>query len=118
MYTQENYLWGLVAYGLAVLLLMPMFWWLSRAVLPWRTARELVRLLVLVLLLTPVRAYEDMSFLAPAWVVAFFEFLQPTTEMGPARALAPLAIALIAVSALYLIGAIARRLLAGGQRAG
>lgn len=113
MYTQENYYWGLVAYGLGVLLLLPMTWWLSRVLLPWRIARDLFRLVALALMLTPVRAYEDVNYLAPAWVVAAFEFLRPTTDMGPARALAPLAMALIAVCGLYLLWVLARRLLSG-----
>lgn len=90
MYSQENYYWGLVCYGLGVAFMLPLLWWLTRLVMPWRPLRTLIRLFCLVVLLTPVRAYTDMSFLAPAWMVAVFESLKPTSIEGPARAVTPM----------------------------
>lgn len=104
MYTHENYTWGLVAYGIGFVLALPLWFKFTRWAIPWAFPRTLARILFAVLLLTPVRAYTDMDFLAPAWLVAMFEFFKPTSVDGPARALTPLVIALMAAFVLALIG--------------
>lgn len=114
MYTHENYTWGLVAYGIGFALALPLWFKLTRLAFPWPFPRTLARLLFAVLLLTPVRAYTDMDFLAPAWLVAFFEFFKPTSVDGPARALTPLTVALAVAFALALAWRFLPRL--GGRR--
>lgn len=113
MYTNENYLWGLVAYGVGFLLMMPLLYKLSRAVLPWRFLRQLFWVLVIAALLTPVRAYTDMAFLAPAWMVALFEFIRPMSQEGPARAVTPIVMAggglLLLMLFLYFLAAFIRQ---------
>jgi len=92
MYSQENYIWGLVAYGMGFLMILPALLWVTRVTVPWQIPRALVRLFFVALLLTPVKAYNDMHFLAPAWVVAAFEFMKPSSVEGPARALTPMVV--------------------------
>lgn len=102
MYTMENYVWGLVAYVLGCLLILPLTWKLSRVLIPWLPPRIIVRLFAAAFLLTPVRAYEDMDFLAPAWVIAGFEMVQPTTVEGPFRAIMPILAVFLALVVLYV----------------
>ena len=113
MYTDENYLWGLVAYGIGFLCLVPLLYKVSTKLLPWRFLRYLFWLLVIAVLLTPVRAYTDMDFLAPAWIVALFEFVRPTSQEGPARAITPIVIAigglLLLLLSSYLVAVFFRR---------
>ena len=101
MYTMENYVWGLVAYGLGCLLILPLTWKLTRVLIPWSPPRVIVRLFAAAFLLTPVNAYEDMDFLAPAWVVAGFEMVRPTTVEGPFRAIMPMLAVFVAALVLY-----------------
>jgi hypothetical protein len=101
MYTEENYFWGLVAYSLAVLCLLPLMYQFSR-LLYWRFLKWLFWLVSLVILLTPVRAYPDMHFLAPAWLVAAFEFVRPASPEGPARAITPVVVGVAAVFLLWI----------------
>ncbi|MAT51591.1 MAG: hypothetical protein CMK32_10455 [Porticoccaceae bacterium] len=116
MYTDENYLWGMVAYGLGCLLLLPPAWIISRRIIPWRIPRNSLRILLLAVLFTPVRAYTDMHFLAPAWVVMAFEFVQPTTPEGPVRALMPLLSVFLGLLVVYLLFTLLRRLLPGNRQ--
>lgn len=102
MYSHENYLWGLVAYGLGFLLLLPLIFTIAKVVMPWRVPRNLILIFLFTLLLTPVRAYTDMSFLAPAWMVTALEIIKPTTPEGAARALTPLAVTYVALSLSYI----------------
>ncbi len=117
MYTMENYVWGLVAYGLGCLLVLPLCWKLTRALIPWTPPRVITRLFIAVFLLTPVRAYEDTQFFAPAWVVAGFEAVRPTTVEGPFRAIMPMLAVFVAVVALYGAWLLARWGLKTGRRA-
>ncbi len=106
MYSQENYLWGLVAYGLGILLVMPAMFKVTGWVMPWKPLRVVLRVFFTALLITPVRAYSDVEFLAPAWVVAVFETIRPTSEQGPALAYAALSISfagLLMVTAGYYL---------------
>lgn len=90
MYTDENYFWGLVAYGLGFLLMLPLGWKITGFLLPWGLPQMVVRLFLFAFFLTPVRAYPEIDYLAPAWVVAAFEVFQPTTDLGPLRAAVPI----------------------------
>lgn len=116
MYTMENYVWGLVAYGLGCLLMLPLTWKLTRLLIPWGPPRAIVRLFAAALLLTPVKAYEDLHFLAPAWVVAGFELVQPTTVEGPFRAIMPMLVVFFAAVLLYLGFVLARFWIRRGQQ--
>ncbi len=118
MYTDENYLWGLVAYGLGFLLILPMLLWATRFVIPWRGVRTVVRLFLVALLITPVRAYTDMHYLAPAWLVAGFEFFQPTSPEGPARSVAPIVIVFAALLLVALIWHLVQRRTGRSRRRG
>ncbi|MCK9564166.1 MAG: hypothetical protein M0R02_15750 [Bacteroidales bacterium] len=116
MYTMENYVWGLVAYGLGCLLMLPLTWRLTRLLIPWSPPRVIVRLFAAAFLLTPVKAYEDMDFLAPAWVVAGFELVRPTTVEGPFRAIMPMLAVFLAGVLLYVGFVLARFWVRRGQR--
>jgi len=109
MYTVENYYWGLAAYTLGCLLIAPLLWKFSRVVLRWMPLRIVFGLLLAVFFLMPIKAYEDMSFIAPAWVVAGFEMVRPTTVEGPFRALMPMMAAFLALVLLYILIVVARR---------
>ena len=90
MYSMENYIWGLVAYLLGVLMLTPLIWWVSRAI-PWHPVKAFIRIFVLVLLLTPAYPFDDALYLAPAWAISLFELIKPQTEQGMLRGLLPMA---------------------------
>lgn len=113
MYSDENYLWGLVAYGLGCILMAPLLYKLSLKLLPWRFLRYFFWILLFAVFLTPVRAYTDMTFLAPAWMVALFEFIRPTSQEGPARAVTPIVMAgaalFLTMLVLYVAAAYLRR---------
>ena len=89
MYTDENYLWGLVGYYLGVLLLLVPTWWLTRP-LPGFPLRALVRCAAVALLATPMLAYPDLKYLAPAWGVMLFDALSPAHSDGLLRGVVPL----------------------------
>lgn len=108
MYTAENYLWGLVAYALGCLLILPGFWKATRLLIPWAPPRAIVRLLLAAVILTPIKAYEDMMFIAPAWVVATFEVFRPTTVEGPFRALMPILAVFFGLVLLYILFVLGR----------
>ena len=96
MYTMENYYWGLVAYILGVLMVTPLLWWATRKI-HWHPVQAFFRVFVLVFLLTPVYAYNDMSYLAPAWVVGIFEIIKPQSEEGMWRGLLPIGLSFVVI---------------------
>lgn len=108
MYTQAEYVYGWVFYLLGVAILMACGWWLTRSM---RSAdlRQLLRLGVLVFLLIPWYAAPEMSYLAPAWIIAGFEGL---VDGGAAfwRAGGPLLSGVGIALGLCLCAQIARRL--------
>lgn len=89
MYTEENYLWGLVGYYLGVLLLLVPAWRLTRP-LPGFPLRALARCAVVALLGTPMLADPDMHYLAPAWGVMLFDAIDPEPHAGLVRGALPL----------------------------
>lgn len=89
MYSEENYLWGLVGWYLGVLLVLPPLWRITRP-LPGFPLRALVRVAVITLLATPMLAYPDMDYLAPAWGVMLFDALSPNRSDAVLRGVAPL----------------------------
>lgn len=72
MYTQEEYLYGWLLYIAGAVILMGCAWVLT-ARIGWKSVRQLTRLLITVALLVPWYADADMTYLAPAWVIAGFE---------------------------------------------
>ncbi len=111
MYTDENYLWGLVAYYLGVLLLLVPTWRLTR-VLPGFPLRALVRCGALAVLGTPMLAYSDMYHLAPAWGVMLFDAISPAQSDGLLRGVLPLLAVfglLYAISLLFWLLPLRRR---------
>jgi hypothetical protein len=114
MYTDENYLWGWVAYAAGVLCVLIVMWIFSRK---WRfgAIRHLWLIITSVILLTPVTAYRDDPHLAPAFFVSLYEgFLVTDSNVSFQRALAPiLAVGFFAIVlyglARYLIGKLKHR---------
>ena len=114
MYTDENYLWGWVAYAAGVLCVLIVMWIFSRK---WRfgAIRHLWLIITSVILLTPVTAYRDDPHLAPAFFVSLYEgFLVTDSTISFQRALAPiLAVGFFAIVlyglARYLIGKLKHR---------
>ena len=114
MYTDENYLWGWVAYAAGVLCVLIVMWIFSRK---WRfgAIRHLWLIIASVILLTPVTAYRDDPHLAPAFFVSLYEgFLVTDSDVSFQRALAPiLAVGFFAIVlyglARYLIGKVKHR---------
>jgi hypothetical protein len=98
MYSIENYIWGLVAYLLGFLMMLPLGWKLT-GFIPWSWPRRVLRTFLFALFLTPVKAYPDVGFLAPAWVVAAFELFQPSSELGALRALVPILVVFVVLLA-------------------
>jgi hypothetical protein len=72
MYTQEEYLYGWLAY-LAGVLILVLCGWIITAKIPWGWLRGLIRSLAIVTLLVPWYADAEMTYLAPAWIIAAFE---------------------------------------------
>lgn len=101
MYTMENYIWGLVAYVLGVLLITPLLWRITRS-LPWHPAKAFIRILVLVILLTPMIVDRQQNFLAPAWVVGVFELIQPQDGRNPEDVLTPIIVSFVLIYILDL----------------
>lgn len=101
MYTMENYIWGLVAYVLGVLLITPLLWRITRS-LPWHPVKAFIRILVLVILLTPMIVDRQQNFLAPAWVVGVFELIQPQDGRNPEDVLTPIILSFVLIYLLDL----------------
>lgn len=99
MYSMENYIWGLVAYVLGVLMLTPLIWWLSRAI-PWHPIKAFIRIFIMSLLLTPAYPFDNTFYLAPAWAVGLFELIKPQTEQGILRGLLPIALCFVVIYTL------------------
>jgi uncharacterized membrane protein YccC len=110
MYSVESYLWGWAAYSVGVLCLLGLFWLLIKKIAS-QWIRHLLLILFLVAFFTPVTAYPDTPYLAPAFFVSFYEgiFLSHK-EMGFQRGLAPiLAVGFIAIILYSLVLPILRR---------
>lgn len=103
MYSDENYLWGLIAYyvGSALVLL---FLWRFRELLPGRHFRNVLLLLIAATLLVPIKAYPDLVYLAPAWFVSLYEGLTGASEQGYLRGALPIFVCFIAALLVYTGG--------------
>lgn len=100
MYTDENYLWGLVSYYLAASVLL-FCCWHFRKIIAWRYLRHLLLLLVAIFLLLPIKVTPELHYLAPAWFVSVFDGLTSAPE-GFSRAGVPLLITYLVAAVLYI----------------
>ena len=107
MYTDENYLWGLVTYYLGVGLVLACCWHYRRWI-PWLHLRNLILALIAVVLLLPFTAYPEMDYLAPAWFIAAFEGLTDATEQGYLRAGVPLIVGCFGAVIAYVVAVVSR----------
>ncbi|MEZ5529008.1 MAG: hypothetical protein R3E57_03560 [Porticoccaceae bacterium] len=110
MYSDENYLWGMVAYYLGCFLVL-LFLWRFRELLPGKHFRNQLLLLIAAVILVPIKAYPDTGYLAPAWFVSLFEGLTGSDELGFLRGAQPIVLCYLAASLLYITWAIVSRLL-------
>ena len=99
MYSAENYFWGWVVYATGVSLMLLVVWYWMRN-LGVAAIRHIVLLLLAVIFLTPVSAYPDNPFLAPAFFVSLFEGLF-VEDGGYQRGFAPLLAVACGVLLLY-----------------
>ncbi|TNF08050.1 MAG: hypothetical protein EP323_02115 [Gammaproteobacteria bacterium] len=102
MYSDENYLWGIVGYYLGCILVL-MFLVRFKDLLPGRHFRNHLILLIAAVILVPIKAYPDMSYLAPAWFVSLFEGLTGTEEMGFLRGAQPIITCYLVAAVCYLV---------------
>jgi len=105
MYSAENYHWGLVGYYLGSVLLI-MYAYRFRKILPGRHFRNLLVLLIAVVILVPIKAYIDSDFLAPAWFVSIFEGLTEESEQAYLRGLQPIMVCYLAAVVIYILWAV------------
>jgi len=105
MYTPENYLWGMVGYYVGCLLVL-LYLWRFRKLIPGRYFRDLFLLLVATILLVPITAYPDGYYFAPAWFVSLFEGFTEATEQGYLRGAQPIAMIYLVSVILYFFWAI------------
>jgi hypothetical protein len=105
MYTAENYYWGLVGYYLGCAMLM-LFVCRFRKIVPGRHFRNILVLFVAAVILVPIYAYQDNSFLAPAWFVGIFEGITAEVEQAYMRGIKPILICYVVAVCFYLIWAI------------
>ena len=102
MYTDENYLWGLLAYYVGAVLVM-LCLYNYRKLVPWRHLRNVLLLLVAVVLLVPVKAYPDLKYLAPAWFVGFYALITKEQEEA-IRAFIPIVVVIVLMAVGYPLG--------------
>lgn len=102
MYSDENYLWGIVGYYLGCILVL-MFLVRFKDLLPGRHFRNHLILLIAAVILVPIKAYPDMSYLAPAWFVSLFEGLTGPDDMGFLRGAQPIITCYLAAAAFYIL---------------
>lgn len=110
MFSIESYLWGWAVYSVGVLCLLSLFWLLIRKIaLGW--IKHLLLILFLVIFFTPVTAYPDNPFLAPAFFVSLYEgILIGQKDIGFQRGLAPiLAVSFISIILYSIVSPILRR---------
>ena len=99
MYNAENYLWGWIAYTSGVMCLLWVAWCLMRNI-RFTTFRQLLLLVAATFFLTPVTAYTDNPYLAPAFFVSLYEGLIANGDVGFQRGAAPI----LAFTVFGLIG--------------
>jgi len=101
MYSTENYIWGWIAYSMGVLCLLSLFWLLIKKI-SMRWLRHMLLLFFAVLFFTPVTAYPDNPYWAPAFFVSLYEGIM-LNDMGFHRGLAPILAIGFVSSIVYLL---------------
>lgn len=90
MYSTESYVWGWIAYSVGVLCLFSLFWLLIRKIAS-RWVKHVLVIVFLAVFFTPVTAYPDNPYLAPAFFVSLYEgVMLGGKEAGFQRGLAPI----------------------------
>ena len=102
MYSDENYLWGIVAYYLGCLLVL-LFLVRFKDLLPGRHFRNQLILFVAALILVPIKAYPDTGYLAPAWFVSLYEGLTGPDDVGFLRGAKPIVTCYLVAVACYVL---------------
>tara|TARA_R110001592_G_scaffold363359_1_gene685138 strand:- start:52 stop:429 length:378 start_codon:yes stop_codon:yes gene_type:complete len=105
MYSAENYYWGLIGYYLGSVILI-LFICRFRKIVPGRHFRNLLVLFIAAVILVPIYAYPDSSFLAPAWFVSIFESMTAEVEQAYMRGVKPILICYVVAVCFYVIWAI------------
>ncbi|MDG2019264.1 MAG: hypothetical protein P8J25_07450 [Porticoccaceae bacterium] len=110
MYSAESYTWGWIAYSAGALCLLGLFWLLIRKIAS-RWIQHILMIILLAVFFTPVTAYPDNPYLAPAFFVSLYEgILLSDRGMGFQRGLAPiLAVSFISIILYSLISPILGR---------
>jgi len=89
MYNTENYLWGWIVYTSGVMCLLWVAWYLLRNI-RFTSLRQILLMVAAIFFLTPVTAYTDNAYLAPAFFVSLYEGLISNGDPGFQRGTAPI----------------------------
>ena len=90
MYSTESYVWGWIAYSAGVFCLLSLCWLPIRKITS-RWLKHVLMIILLAIFFTPVTAYPDNPYLAPAFFVSLYEgILLGDRGMGFQRGLAPI----------------------------
>ena len=101
MYTADDYLYGWIFYlvGVTVMLICG---WIITARIKYRDARIVLRLVAIVFFLVPWYTAPELDYLAPAWLIAGFEWVFEGSDAFW-RAGGPLVTAITLVLAIALV---------------
>ena len=72
MYSTESYVWGWIAYSAGRFVFLSLFWLLIRKIAS-RWVKHVLVIIFLAVFFTPVTAYPDNPYLAPAFFVSLYE---------------------------------------------
>lgn len=109
MIVSQSYLiaWGV--YLLSAIGLITVFWRMTRSI-PYRDFTKVIRLVVIVILLTPVDIGLDASWFAPAYLVGGYEWILGNSQLAIKAGIHLLG-ALTLLTALLTLEYIIRKLL-------
>jgi cytochrome bd-type quinol oxidase subunit 2 len=102
MYSMENYMWGLVAYGIGATLVAWYVTWILGHI-RYRHLQNVLCLWVCAFLFTPVLPYTDQPYVAPAFVTLVFDNLVNNDVDGPLRGLVAIASVYSVLILLYIV---------------
>ena len=105
MFSTEEYVLGWLFYLSAAIGLLVVCWRITRGIAHLPHIRQLLRLSIAVLLLTPYTVAENSSYLAPAWATIGLEIL--FSEVNSFwRAGGPLLVIWCIITALYCLATV------------
>ena len=111
MFSAEEYLFSWFFYLSSIMGLLTVFWRITRGMVSRLYMRQLLRLSVATLLLTPYLVDESSIYLAPAWIMASLDMLfSGVTAFW--RAGGPLLIIWCAIVLLYYLLIVAHKVMA------